>query len=421
MTTSAMSPASSASEIDSGASWVRLVAALLAGGIGGVGMWSVAVVLPSVQAEFGVERGAASFPYAMTMLGLAVGGIMMGRIADRFGIRVVVALGAVMLGLGFALASQVTALWQFILVQGLVIGALGTSATFGPLVADITLWFEKRRGLAVALVASGNYLAGAVWPPLLQYGIATYGWRATYLAVAVISVAGMLPLTLLFRRPPPPQPPPPLANSAAALAQSRPLGMSPAALQALLLLAGVSCCVGMSMPQVHIVAYCGDLGFGTAAGAQMLSLMLAAGIVSRLLSGWISDRIGGLPTLLLGSALQGLMLMAFLPFDGLTALYVVSFLFGLVQGGIVPSYAIIVRELFPADKYLATRISSVLMITVAGMALGGWLSGVIYDYTGSYRAAFLHGIAWNWLNLAIALFLFYRRYPRGGEAGRVVA
>jgi MFS family permease len=400
----------SASEIDSTQSWIRLAAALVAGAIGGVGMWSVAVVLPAVQAEFGVARGAASFPYTMTMLGLAIGGIGMGRLSDTRGIRFVVLLGAVMLAIGFALASQVTALWQFVLVQGLVIGALGASASFGPLVADITLWFAKRRGLAVALCASGNYLAGAVWPPILQYGVTHYGWRSTYLFVAAVLLA-----FFFFRRAPPVQPEAVVhaVGSAAAANAERPLGLSRQTLQGLLMLAGIGCCVGMSMPQVHIVAYCGDLGYGTAVGAQMLSLMLGAGIVSRLLSGWISDKIGGLPTLLLGSALQGLMLMAFLPFDSLTALYIVSFLFGLVQGGIVPSYAIIVRDLFPADSMLATRISTVLMTTVAGMALGGWLSGVIFDYTGSYRLAFMHGIAWNWLNLAIALFLFYRRYPRG--------
>jgi MFS family permease len=405
----------SASEIDSTQSWIRLAAALVAGAIGGVGMWSVAVVLPAVQAEFGVARGAASFPYTMTMLGLAIGGIGMGRLSDTRGIRFVVLLGAVMLAIGFALASQVTALWQFVLVQGLVIGALGASASFGPLVADITLWFAKRRGLAVALCASGNYLAGAVWPPILQYGVTHYGWRSTYLFVAAVSLAFAYPLSLLFRRAPPVQPEAVVhaVGSAAAANAERPLGLSRQTLQGLLMLAGIGCCVGMSMPQVHIVAYCGDLGYGTAVGAQMLSLMLGAGIASRLLSGWISDKIGGLPTLLLGSALQGLMLMAFLPFDSLTALYIVSFLFGLVQGGIVPSYAIIVRDLFPADNMLATRISTVLMTTVAGMALGGWLSGVIFDYTGSYRLAFMHGIAWNWLNLAIALFLFYRRYPRG--------
>jgi MFS family permease len=406
-----------ASEIDSTFAWMRLLAAFLVGGLGGVGMWSVAVVLPAVQAEFGVARGAASFPYMITMLGLAIGGIGMGRLSDKFGIRFVVLLGAVMLSVGFALAAQTTALWQFVLVQGVVIGALGSSASFGPLVADITLWFDKRRGFAVALCASGNYLAGAMWPPILQYGVTQYGWRSTYLFVAAVSLGCVYPLSLMFRRKPPTQPAPVVhaVGSVAAANAERPLGLSRTTVQGLLMLAGIGCCVGMSMPQVHIVAYCGDLGYGTAVGAQMLSLMLGAGIVSRLVSGWISDKIGGLPTLLLGSALQGLMLMAFLPFDSLTALYVVSFLFGLVQGGIVPSYALIVRDLFPADSYLATRISTVLMSTVAGMALGGWLTGVIYDFTGSYRMAFMHGIAWSWLNLAIGLFLFYRRYP-GGEA-----
>ncbi len=404
---------SSISQIDSTYAWWRLVASLTAGAIGGVGMWCIAVVLPAVQAEFNTARGGASFPYTMTMLGMAVGGIMMARISDRFGVRVVVAIGGIMLGIGFLLASQVTSLWQFVLVHGVVIGALGASTTFGPLVADITLWHQKRRGVAVALVASGNYLAGAVWPPLLEYGVANYGWRTTYVAVAAACVVGMVPLVLAFRRPPPPQPPPAVVAAGSMMDRSRPLGLSTTTLQTLLLIAGIACCVGMSMPQVHIVAYCGDLGYGTKAGAQMLALMLGAGIVSRLISGWISDRIGGLPTLLLGSALQGLMLMAYLPVDSLTALYVVSFLFGLVQGGIVPSYAMIVRDLFPADNWLATRMTSVLMMTVAGMALGGWLSGVIYDLTGGYKWAFLHGIAWNWLNLAIALFLFYRRFPGG--------
>jgi MFS family permease len=300
------------------------------------------------------------------------------------------------------------------LVQGLVIGALGTSTGFGPLVADISLWFQRRRGIAIALVASGNYFAGGIWPPIIDWGVRTYGWRPTYMAVGLICLITVLPLVAAFRRPAPPQPPLQLVGMTGMGDPTRPLGLAPTTLQGLLIIAGVACCVGMSMPQVHIVAYCGDLGYGAAAGAQMLSLMLFAGIASRLISGMLSDRIGGLPTLLLGSALQGAMLIAYLPFDSLTALYIVSFLFGLVQGGIVPSYAMIIREYFPADDKLATRISVVLMATVAGMALGGWLSGVIYDLTGSYRWAFLHGIGWNLLNLAIGLFLFTRRFGRSG-------
>ncbi len=405
-----MSGAVTTSEVDSPYAWARLVAALGVGAVGGVGMWSVAVVLPAVQAEFGVARGSASFPYAMTMLGLAIGGLLYGWLMDKRGIRFVLVLGTFMLSLGYALASQVTSLWQFTLIQGVVIGCLGAATTFGPLVADISLWFVRRRGLAVALVASGNYLAGAVWPTLVQTGVERYGWRTTYLLVAAAIVVTILPLIGMFRRPPPAQAA--LSTDAGSPTLSaRPLGLDPRSLQGLLMLAGIACCVGMSMPQVHIVAYCGDLGYGVRAGAEMLSIMLGCGIISRLVSGWICDHIGGLSTLLLGSTLQCLVLVAFLPFDSINALYVVAALFGLAQGGIVPSYAIVVRDLFPPGE-AGTRVSAVLMSTVAGMALGGWLSGVIFDFTGSYRAAFLHGIAWNLLNIAIALYLFNKRYPR---------
>ncbi len=388
--------------------WVRLVAAVLIGTIGGVAMWSVAVALPAVQVEFGVSRGTASLPYTLTMLGLASGGIMMGRLSDRFGITTPLTLGAIMLGVGYLAGSQVQSMWQFVAVQGLLIGGLGGAATFGPLVADISLWFSRRRGIAVALVASGNYLAGAVWPPVLTNFIETYGWRQTYVGIGAFCVVTILPLILLMRRPPPPQAPPVLAATAlAADAAGRPLGFHKNGLQLLLMVAGIACCVGMSMPQVHLVAYCGDLGYGLKAGAQMLSLMFIGGVVSRLISGYLSDRMGGLYALALGSSLQALMLMLFLPFDGLSALYIISGLFGLAQGGIVPSYAIIVRELYPASE-AGTRVSAVLMSTVAGMAVGGWLSGIIYDLSGGYFAAFLNGIAWNLFNVMIALELIRR-------------
>jgi MFS family permease len=385
--------------------WARLVTAVLIGTIGGVAMWSVAVALPAVQAEFGVSRGTASLPYTLTMLGLASGGILMGRLADRFGITTPLTLGAIMLGLGYLVGAYVQSMWQFVAVQGLLIGGLGGAATFGPLVADISLWFTKRRGIAVALVASGNYLAGAVWPPVLTNFIETYGWRPTYIGIGVFCIVTILPLILLMRRPPPPQAP--VAVFAMADGTGRPLGFHKNGLQALLMLAGIACCVGMSMPQVHLVAYCGDLGYGLKAGAQMLSLMFIGGVISRLISGYLSDRMGGLYALALGSSLQALMLMLFLPFDGLTALYIISGLFGLAQGGIVPSYAIIVRELYPASE-AGTRVSAVLMSTVAGMAVGGWLSGVIYDLSGGYFAAFLNGIAWNLFNVVIALELIRR-------------
>jgi MFS family permease len=385
--------------------WARLLAALLLATIGGVGMWSVIVALPAVQAEFGVARSAASLPYTMTMICFGFGGILMGRLSDRFGIVAPVAGGAIFLSLGYAVASQATSLWQFALAQGLLVG-MASSATFAPLIADTSLWFTRHRGMAVSIIACGSYLAGTVWPPVVQQFIQSQGWRRTYLGLAVFCVAVMLPLTLSLRRRSP------LSEPAAAIPHgisrsARPLGMSPAALQTILVIAGLSCCVAMSMPQVHIVAYCGDLGHGVARGAQMLSLMLGFGVVSRLASGWVCDRIGGRRTLLLGSSLQALALILFLPFKDLASLYILSALFGLFQGGIVPAYAVIVREFFPPDE-AGMRVGTVLMATVFGMALGGWISGVIFDLTGSYQTAFLNGILWNLLNIGIAVGLLQR-------------
>jgi MFS family permease len=341
----------------------------------------------------------------MTMIGFGLGGIVMGRLSDRLGIIPPVAGGAVCLGLGYTLASQATGLWQFVLAQGLFVGVAG-SATFAPLIADTSLWFTRRRGLAVAIIASGSYLAGTVWPPVVQYFIDSQGWREAYLIIALFCVTTMLPLTLALRRRSP------LIEGTAATTHGparsrRPLGMSPAALQTLLIVAGLSCCVAMSMPQVHIVAYSGDLGHGAAHGARMLSVMLGFGIVSRLTWGWVCDRIGGRRTLLLGSSLQALALLLFLPFGGLGSLYTLSALFGLAQGGIVPAYAVIIREFFPPEE-AGVRVGTVLMATVFGMALGGWMSGVIFDLTGSYQAAFLNGILWNLLNLGIAVGLLRR-------------
>ena len=371
-------------------------------------MWSVVVALPSIQAEFGVTRAAASFPYTLTMLGFGVGGIMMGRLSDRYGVRLPLIGATCALAIGYVIASLSSSLLMYAIVQGLLIGMLGSSASFGPLLADISHWFVRRRGLAVSIVASGNYLAGAVWPPIVQYLIETVGWRTAHLYIGAICLLTMLPLTYAMRRAPP------LTGSdvtAPAFRAPKSIGISPLALQTLLMIAGVACCVAMSMPQVHIVAYCADLGYGPAVGAQMLSMMLAFGIVSRLASGWIADHIGGLRTLLLGSALQGIALLFYIPFDGLVSLFIVSAMFGLFQGGIVPSYAIIVREYF-APNEAGGRVGLVVMATLFGMALGGWMSGAVFDMTGSYRAAFINGLLWNAVNLSIVIWLLRRPVSR---------
>jgi MFS family permease len=401
-------------EPDSRYAWMRLAAALALMTIGSGVMYVVAVVLPAVQADFGVARSDASLPYTMLMVGFGVGGILMGRLADRRGVIVPLLIGAAGLGAGFVLAGMSGSIWSFAVVHGLLLGLVGSSASFAPLVADTSLWFVRRRGIAVAICASGNYLAGTLWPPIVQHFVQTQGWRATYVGLGIFCALTM-PLLALAMRPRPPLPAPSapgrLGAAADASAHARPFGLTAGRAQALLCVAAVACCVAMSMPQVHIVAYCGDLGYGAARGAQMLSLMLGMGIASRLISGAICDRIGGLRTLLLGSMLQGVALLLFIPFDSLTSLYVISALFGLFQGGIVPSYAIIVREYFAPDE-AGQRVGTVLMFTLFGMALGGWMSGKVFDLTGSYHAAFVNGVAWNVLNLSIALFLLWR--VRGG-------
>ncbi len=401
-------------EIDSGYAWFRLGVSVVLSALGGVGMWSVVVSLPAVQAEFGVDRGAASMPFTLTMIGFGLGGVLMGRLADKVGIITPVVIGALSLGLGNALASLSGGLWQFALSYSVLIGLLGTAATFAPLLADISHWFEKRRGIAVALCASGNYVAGAAWPPFIEFMIRHYGWRTAHQVIAGICMCGMLPLVLFLRGRSPQRKagavPPPMAH--------RRVGLGPRALQVLLAVAGLACCVAMSMPQVHIVAYCGDLGYGAQAGAFMLSLMTGFGIISRIGSGFLSDRIGGLGTLVIGSAAQMTALALYLFFTSLPSLYVVSAMFGLFQGGLVPSYAMIIRENFPASQ-AGGRGGLVMMMTLLGMALGGWMSGVIFDATGSYRAAFANGVAWNAGNLLIALFLFSRARRVGAPAVRV--
>jgi MFS family permease len=402
---------------DSPYAWMRLAAALALMTLGGAGMYSMAVALPPLQSEFGIARSEASLPYTLTMIGFGLGGIFMGRLSDRFGVMVPVLTGAVCLGLGFIAAGSAQAMWQFNLAQGVLIGFLGTAGSFVPLVADISLWFVRRRGIAIAIVMCGNYLAGTVWPPLMQHYIDAVGWRETFVGVGVLCLLSMPLLALALRRRPPA-----LASAAGpassvasrgpsrtreAVDHSRPLGLSPGSLQALLCVAGVACCVAMSMPQVHMVAYCGDLGYPAARGAEMLSLMLGFGIASRLISGWVADHIGGLRTLLLGALAQGVALALFLPFQQLGALYVVSALFGLFQGGLVPSYPLIVREYF-APREAGVRTGTVLMATLFGMALGGWLPGWIFDMTGSYRAAFVNGLAWNLVTTGIAAFLLVR-------------
>lgn len=391
---------------DSRRAWARLAVAVMIGSLGSVGMWSVVVALPAVQQDFAATRGTASLAFTMVMLGFGLGQVVTGKISDRYGIVTAIGLGIGILGLGYIAAGLSWSIWPYILVHFAI--GLSSAATFGPLMAEASHWFERYRGLAVAIAASGNYVGGTIWPPLVNWGIQTYGWRTTHIAVGIFTAVAMTlalgGLRILMgagaRRSHVNAPPPRLD-----------LKLSTNALTVILGLASISCCVAMSMPQVHIVAYCNDLGYGVARGAEMLSLMLGLGIISRIGSGFLADRIGGIPTLLIGSIAQGAALLFYLFFDGLTSLYLISAMFGLFQGGIVPSYAIIVRETMPASE-AATRVGIVIFASVFGMSFGGWISGVIFDATGSYAAAFTNGVAWNLLNVAIMVLLLMRARQR---------
>ncbi|MFV0514647.1 MAG: MFS transporter [Jhaorihella sp.] len=401
---------------DSAYSWARLLVTLGIAMVANVGMWAIIVIMPAVEAEFDAGRAEASLPYTLTMVGFGLGNLLIGRLVDRFGITLALNGAAAAIAAGFFVATLMPNMLSLSAAH-LLLG-LGTAVGFGPLIADISHWFMRRRGIAVALVASGNYLSGAIWPTLLAGMLAESGWRQVYLTLAIVALAVLIPLSQLLRRRVPPDA---QAHAEAASAlNARSVGLSPRALQYLLGLAGIACCVAMSMPQVHIVAYCVGLGYGPAVGAEMLSLMLLGGVVSRVISGLVADRLGGVMTLLAGSTLQCIALFLYLPWDGMVPLYIVSAVFGLAQGGIVPSYALVVREYMPARE-AGARVGFVMMMTIIGMALGGWMSGWIFDATGSYQWAFLNGILWNGLNMVIIAALLVRSRPRTPRSRHVAA
>lgn len=390
--------------------WRRLAICLLIGMIGGVGMWSAVVALPTVETDFGLTRAGASLPYTLTMIGVAFGGVLMGWMVDRFGLMLPSLIAAAAIGLGYVIAGAATEFWQFVLAHGLLIGMIGSATMFGPLMADISQWFTRNRGIAVAICASGNYLSGAFWPPVVQHFIETAGWRATHIGIGIFCFVTMVPLAVMLRRRATAHTTATVEVGASDVRTS--LGISPNTLQTLLFVSAICCCVAMSMPQVHIVAYCGELGYGVARGAEMLSLMLGLGIISRIASGYAADRIGGVATLLIGALLQGFALVLYTLFDGLISLYVISALFGLFQGGIVPSYAIIAREYF-SPREAGMRIGIVIMASLFGMALGGWMSGKIFDLTGSYAAAFANGVGFSMITVLISAWLLLRNRRTG--------
>ena len=390
-------------EIDGVNSWRRLIIAFIIALVINVGIWSVVVVLPAIEEEFGSGRASASLPYTFTLIGFAIGNFLIGNMVDRVGIAKALIFASLIASSNFLLCAFSDSM-SIIVISHFFIG-LGAAAGFGPLIADISHWFVKKRGIAVAIIASGNYLSGAVWSPFIGNMLISSSWREAYFLIAFAIPLVVIPLTFALRRKLDKNSPG--TKTLYFNSKTLELNISGRKLQAFLGMAGVGCCIAMAMPQVHIVAYCVGLGFGSKIGAEMLSLMLACGVISRVFFGLCADKLGGLTTLILSSTLQTISLLFFLPFDGMISLYLVVAIFGLSQGGIVPSYALVVRDFLPAHE-AGQRIGIVLMLTILGMAIGGWMSGYIFDQTGSYKMAFLNGILWNIFNLLILGWLLIK-------------
>jgi len=367
------------------------------------------VALKPIAADFGSLRSVPSFAYSLLMIGSGVGGIAMGLWMDKRGIVHPVLFGSTMIGLGALLASQSEGRWSLYVANGLLIGFLGKAALIAPLVTNATRWFDRRRGLAVAIIASGQGVAGAIWPPVLHYMNASIGWRDTYFYFGIFAFASMVPLALLLRHRPSVAP---VDRKSYLSDDGWILGLRANFVQSILCLATVGCCAAMAMPIVHLVSHATDLGFTKTRAAELLSYLFVAAFFSRIGFGMLVDRIGALPTLLFGSTCQMTMLVVFSLVESPIGLYIAAIMFGLGFAGIMPCYPSIIRILFPATE-LGWRVAAQYLFAAMGMALGGWLGGVLFDLTGSYSQAFLSGAAFNIMNLALVSFLYARFYRYG--------
>ena len=391
--------------LESRASWVVATVALLTMLMAYGSAWITVVALGDIAGEAGGARSVPALASSLAWLGAGFGGIMMGRIADRIGTRWTVLFGALMIGVGLTL-STLGPPWPLWIGHGLFIGLLGLGGINAPLYVYVSRWFDRRRGSALALISSGSYLAGALWPPLFERVIEHWGWRQTMLWYAIAAAVTIVPLALIFLRHPP-EVIHPATTSRTGTAHERVLGLRPNTVFAMICAAAVLCCVPMAMPQGHLVAFCGDLGISRAVGAAMLSALLGTAFLSRQIWGVISDRIGGLRTVLIASAWQAAAMTAFLLTQSEAGLFTVAAAFGLGFSGIIPAYVLALRELFPASE-ASWRIPTLLLFSGAGMALGGWLAGLLYDHFGYYAPAFATGIGSNILNLLVVGMLVLR-------------
>ena len=364
----------------------------------------VTVALKQVAAEFGGQRSVPAAAMSLTWLGTGAGGVLMGWVAERAGVRWTVVGGASMVLLGLILSVGGTS-WELYVGHGLFIGLVGNAALNAPIYVYVSRWFQRRRGTALALISSGQYIAGALWPPVFERTIELFGWRSTMVGFGTAAAGTIIPLALVYLKAAPPgHQPASLAGGNADLHGARP-GLSPNVLFMSLLIASFLCCIPMAMPSAHLIAFCGDLGMLPVRGALALSMLLVCAFISRQFWGWVSDRNGGLPTLVVCSAVQAAATAGFVYTQSEAELFAVAAVFGLGFSGLIPAYILTVRELFPAEQAY-WRVPMVFFFGMSGMAMGSWGAGLIYDYTGSYAPAFATGLTANLVNLTILLLLF---------------
>src|SRR5262247_2108241 len=392
--------------VETRSSWIVATMTLLILAVSFGAPWVTIVALKLIAEDMGGLRSIAASANSLAWVGYGAGGIVMGYIAERVGIRWTVIFGAVMIALGLVLSASGET-WQLYVGQGLFIGFFGVGAMNAPFYVYVSRWFDRRRGSALALISSGSYLAGAIWPPIFERAIAYAGWRQTMLCYALVEIAAVVPLAAIFLRQPP-ELTLPLDAFPHASTRGTVMGWPPDLVFALLAVAVIFCCIPMAIPQAHLPAFCTDLGILASHGAAMLSVLLGTAFLSRQFWGWVADRIGGLNTVLTGSALQIVAMAAFMLTQDEIGLFTVAAAFGLGFAGIIPAFILAIRELFPASEAY-WRIPLFLLCSGSGMAIGGWVAGALYDRFGTYMLAFAAGVGANAVNLAIVGTLVLRQ------------
>ena len=393
-----------AASIETRRSWVVAGSAVAMLAVAQGGPLTVVVGLPSMAEDFS-GRSLPALASALAYFGTGAGGVLCGWLTQRYGMRRVAILAGAMLAAGLALAARGAA-WELLVGIAVGVGMFGTGALFAPMVTHVSMWFDRRRGSALALVASGQYIAGALWPPIFERTIEAFGWRANMLGFGLFAALVIAPLAAIVITTPP-VPLPELHGGHVPRSGQKVLGMHPNLALALLAIASFLCCIPMAMPAAHMVAFCVDLGFSARIGATMLSVLLLSAFIARQIWGMISDRIGGIPTVFLGNVFQTAAMVAFLSTTDEAGLFLVSALYGFGFGGIIPAYVLAVRALFPHEEAY-WRLPVLLMVSLSGMAFGTWLAGAIYDHMGSYAAAWAVGVVVNLVQLGLVAFLLWR-------------